>query len=309
MTNTITASAIANTTTANQARSFEGVSRTTGLRVPLEIIVEEQGFNARMNSLENNRHVEAMAMAFAKGDEPEALEVVPTILEDGRKVFKLVDGHCTFKAMLLANKSLGADFQNAEVKAKDMTTLEQRLRVLTSNNQKKLNILERGKMYADLQIIEGMKQKEIAERLGVSIASVSNALQAHSMPQEIKDLVASGILSDSEALDKYRKEIKSDDYDEMLENASSYATKVRNISAQRVMNGESARVTTNAVARNNTSTAKPSKVVFTREVKDNVTEAMETINTALADIEEGEGANIELTAEQVAVLKKAGLSF
>lgn len=308
MNNTITSNEIANTTTANQARSFEGVSRTTGLRAPLHLIFEEDGFNARMNSIENTEHVEAMALAFSKGDEPETLEVVPVILEDGRKMFKLVDGHCTFKAVNLANEVYGTSFESLVVDAKEMTTAEQRIRVLTSNNQKKLNNIERGKIYADLIELEGMKQKEVAERLGVSGAQVSNAIQAYNMPESIKELVAKGIISDSEALAKYRSEIKSESLVETGANAVSYAQEMTQISAQRVANGESKRVTVSAINNAGEAPKKP-KTAFTREVKANVVEAMETINEALADVEEGEGAKIELTAEQVAILKKAGLSF
>jgi hypothetical protein len=36
---------------------------------------------------------------------------------------------------------------------------------------------------------------------------------------------------------------------------------------------------------------------------------MTEINTALEGVEEGQGATIELTAEQVAILRKAGLNF
>jgi ParB-like chromosome segregation protein Spo0J len=307
MTNTIASTAISSTTSARKARSFAGVSRTTGLRVPLALIMEEAGFNARMDSVENAQHIDNMAKAFARGDEPETLEVVPVVLEDGSEGFKLVDGHCTFKAINRANEAYGASFESLEVKAKEMSTLEQRLRVLTSNNQKKLNMVERGKMFHDLVELEGQTQTQIAERLNVSVAQVSNCIQAYKMPESIKQLVADGILSDNEALTKYRSEIKSDDAEQTASNASEYATKIKAVSESRVAKGEGKRVTTKAIQRQGTEEAP--QVRFSREVKVNVAKAMTEINHALEGVEEGQGATLELTAEQVAILRKAGVSF
>ena len=152
-----------------------------------------------------------MARAFANGDTPETLEVVAVILEDGTNGFKLIDGHCTFKAVLRANEVYGASFKTLDLKVKEMTTLEQRFRVSTSNNQKKLNMIERGKRYNDIATLEGKTQTEIADRLQVSVAQVSNCIQAFNMPNEMKELVVQGILSDSEAFNKYRNEIKTSD--------------------------------------------------------------------------------------------------
>lgn len=305
MTNTIASTAIASTTSPRKARSFSGVSRTTGLRVPLALIMEESGFNARMDSVENAHHIDNMARAFANGDEPETLEVVPVLLEDGSEGFKLVDGHCTFKAVLLANESYGASFESLEVKAKDMSTLEQRLRVLTSNNQKKLNMLERGKMYQDLTQLEGMTQTEVAERLNISVAMVSNCIQAYNMPESLKELVADGILSDSEALNKYRSEIKHSDTTETHTKATEYANQIKAISQNRVAKGESKRVTTSATKEQ----PEAPQVRFSREVKVDVAKAMTELNHALEGVEEGQSATLELTSEQVAILKKAGIHF
>jgi ParB-like chromosome segregation protein Spo0J len=307
MTNTIASTAIASTTSARKARAFSGVSRTTGLRVPLALIMEEAGFNARMESVENAQHIDNMSRAFSRGDEPETLEVVPVLLEDGTEGFKLVDGHCTFKAINRANEVYGASFESLEVKAKEMSSMEQRLRVLTSNNQKKLNMIERGKMFHDLVELEGQTQTQIAERLNVSVAQVSNCIQAYKIPESIKQLVADGILSDNEALTKYRSEIKSDDAEETVAKATEYATQVKTISESRVAKGEGKRVTTKAIQRQGAEEAP--QVRFSREVKADVVKAMTEINHALEGVEEGQDATIELSAEQVAILRKAGIHF
>jgi len=309
MTHTITATTIASTTSARKARAFAGVSRTTGLRAPLALIMEEAGFNARMDSVENAQHIDNMAKAFARGDEPETLEVVPVLLEDGSEGFKLVDGHCTFKAVLRANEVYGASFETLEVKAKEMTTLEQRLRVLTSNNQKKLNMIERGKMFNDIIEHEGQTQTQIAERLGVSVALVSNCIQCFKMPEELKTLVADGILTDNEALTRFRTEIKSDSEEEMVAKAQAFATKIQTVSQTRVSRGESKRVSAKSLETTGEVAQEAPKTRFSREVKADVTKAMAEINTALEGVEEGQGATLELTAEQVAILRKAGVHF
>ena len=185
--------------------------------------------------------------------------------------------------------------------------MEQRLRVLTSNNQKKLNMIERGKMFNDLVELEGQTQTQIAERLNVSVAQVSNCIQAYKMPESIKQLVADGILSDNEALTKYRSEIKSEDAKETIVKATEYATQVKTISESRVAKGEGKRVTTKAIQRQGTEEAP--QVRFSREVKVDVAKAMTEINHALEGVEEGQGATLELTAEQVAILRKAGIHF
>jgi ParB-like chromosome segregation protein Spo0J len=309
MTNTIASTAIASTTSARKARSFAGVSRTTGLRVPLALIMEESGFNARMDSVENAQHIDNMALAFSRGDEPETLEVVPVVLEDGSEGFKLVDGHCTFKAINRANEVYGASFESIEVKAKEMSTLEQRLRVLTSNNQKKLNMVERGKMFHDLVELEGQTQTQVAERLNISVALVSNCIQCFKMPEELKQLVADGILSDNEALTRYRTSIKSYSPEETASKAQSFASKVQAVSQTRVAKGESKRVSSKAVEGDQKGTEEAPQVRFSREVKASVAKAMTEINHALEGVEEGQGATLELTAEQVAILRKAGVSF
>lgn len=311
MTHTIASTAIASTTTANQARSFDGVSRTTNLLASLGLIKEEAGFNARLDSVENAEHIDRMARSFANGDTPDMLEVVPVIMEDGSKFFKLVDGHCTFKAILRANEVYGANYEKVEVQAKNMDTLAQRFRVLTSNNQKKLNMLERGKMFNDLVELEGQTQTVIADRMNISVAQVSNCIQAYKMPEEIKQLVADGLLSDNEALAKYRSEIKSDDAEETTSKAIAYASTVKTVSESRVAKGESKRVSSKAIERQTTEeTAQEApKTRFSREVKVNVANAMAEINYALEGVKDGEGATIELNAEQVAILRKAGVHF
>lgn len=311
MTHTIASTAIASTTTANQARSFDGVSRTTNLLASLGLIKEEAGFNARLDSVENAEHIDRMARSFANGDTPDMLEVVPVIMEDGSKFFKLVDGHCTFKAILRANEVYGANYEKVEVQAKNMDTLAQRFRVLTSNNQKKLNMLERGKMFNDLVELEGQTQTVIADRMNISVAQVSNCIQAYKMPEEIKQLVADGLLSDNEALAKYRSEIKSDNAEETSANAIAYASTVKTVSESRVAKGESKRVSSKAIERQATEeTAQVApKTRFSREVKADVANAMAEINYALEGVKDGEGATIELNAEQVAILRKAGVHF
>lgn len=309
MTHTIASATIAQMTSANKARSFDGVSRTTGLKTPLALIKEEDGFNARMDSVENAEHIDRMARAFANGDTPETLEVVAVILEDGTNGFKLIDGHCTFKAVLRANEVYGASFKTLDLKVKEMTTLEQRFRVLTSNNQKKLNMIERGKMYNDIATLEGKTQTEIADRLQVSVAQVSNCIQAFNMPNEMKELVAQGILSDSEAFNKYRNEIKTSDIEETTANATAFAQEIKAYSETRVAKGEAKRVTTKIIESKGADQAEAPKTRFSREVKVDVANAMAEINTALEGIEEGQGATLTLTAEQVAILRKAGIHF
>ena len=309
MTHTISSTAIAQMTTPNKARSFDGVSRTTGLKTPLALIKEEEGFNARMDSVENAEHIDRMARAFANGDTPETLEVVAVVLEDGTNGFKLIDGHCNFKAVLRANKIYGANFETVDLKVKEMSTLDQRYRVITSNSQKKLNMIERGKMYSDIVKLEGKTQTEIADRLQISVAQVSNCIQAYNMPNELKELVAQGILSDSEAFNQYRNGIKTDDVEETIANAVAFAQEIKTYSETRVAKGEAKRVTTKVMESKGADRQEAPKTRFSREVKVDVANAMTEINTALEGVEEGQGATIELTAEQVAILRKAGLNF
>jgi transposase len=190
-----------------------------------------------------------------------------------------------------------------------MSTLDQRYRVITSNSQKKLNMIERGKMYSDIVKLEGKTQTEIADRLQVSVAQVSNCIQAYNMPNELKELVAQGILSDSEAFNKYRNEIKTSDIEETNANATAFAQEIKTYSENRVAKGEAKRVTTKVIESKGEERQEAPKTRFSREVKADVANAMTEINYALEGVEEGQGATIELNAEQVAILRKAGVHF
>lgn len=291
----------------SSARKVEGVKRVNGFNIPLASIIEVEGFNARMDSVENDKHIDDMARAFANGSAPEPVSVVAIEDADGNVKFKLFDGHCTTRGIHRSNDIYGNNIEMVEARIFDMDEKAQRLAISNSNRQKKLNMIERGKNYSDLIKLDGMKQTEVAEALNVSQAEVSNCVRAYGMPDSLKKLVAKGIMSDNEAFRTYTAETKKDP------SATGFkiAQKIISKSRANVQTGKTRKVRIADLTSNATVQKAPKKVRIGSNERDVLAQAGAVVNTLLTDVEpkDGETVNVKMTKEQVEALKALGLIF
>lgn len=304
----ISSSSIAGQASKTAARKFEGVKRTNAFTVALSSVIEIEGFNARMDSVENAEHIDAMARSFAAGSQPEPIRVTPVELEDGRQGFKLYDGHCTTRAIHRANSVYGAEITEVSARIESLSEAEQRKAIALTNRQKKLNMIERGKLYSDMRDIDGLTQMEIAEALGVNQTEVSNCINAFEMPESLKNLVARGIMSDNQAFLTFRNEVRAKGQDEKTtaRKASRVAQSAMAMSRQQLVAGKPRKV------RNATpAPVVAKKVRIGAKERETLTTAGETLNSLLENVEANEGQNVQvsLTPEQLEILKKAGAVF
>lgn len=288
----------------NNARAFEGVSRksVTEFDVPVSMIIEESGFNARMDSVENKEHVKSIANSIIRvynetgTVEHETLRVTPIVTEEGRQAFVLFDGHCTFKGLMLA-KTKGVPVESVRVLAKQMDEASRKLAILDTNQQKKLNLIERGKVYAEMVENHEWTQAQLAKRYSTTQTDISQCVSAFKMPEEIKNLVAQGILSDRDALAKYISEVRVKGNQEATqENLTNFTAKIVEASQTQKEAGGKKRVRVNSA-----KTTKAPKMDEDRA--DNLRQSLQVLKTKFSDLTGDECAAVPFSATDIAILK------
>lgn len=312
MTHITSASIVANAKTVSprMSRDFAGVARksVTEFDVPVDMIIEESGFNARMESVENEDHIKSIANSIIRvyGEtgnvEHETVRVTPIITEDGREAFVLFDGHCTFKGLMLAKKK-GVPVKTVRVLAKQMSEEARKLAILDTNQQKKLNLIERGKVYAEMVETHGWNQKRLAERYSTTQTDISQCVTAYNMPEEMKNLVAQGILSDRDALSEYTRNIRVKGNDEeTTANVANFTAKVVEASKTQETSGGKTRVRVKSVkGKAKAKTNEAPKIDEDR--LDNLRQSMQVLTNKFADLSGEECAAVPFSATEIAILK------
>jgi len=108
--------------------------------------------------------------------------------------YQLITGERRWRAARLAG------LQHVDVIVKEATPQEMLELALVENIQRAdLNPLEEAGAYQQLSDEFGLTQERIAERVGRSRASVANAMRLLRLPQEIKDALASGRITEGHA--------------------------------------------------------------------------------------------------------------
>jgi ParB family transcriptional regulator, chromosome partitioning protein len=188
------------------------VAKTTGLASiaegrsdlhmvsPYKLVVRD-GWNTREQTEELIAHIDSLAQSIAEVGVKEPLTV---FWEDGKAY--VTDGHCRLAASIRAIEHYKSELKTIPVKSEGRYSSEadRVLSQLVRNQGKPLTPFEKGKVFKRL-IDLGWQQNDIAKKVGLSPARVSQCLELQTLPAELKDLVVQGKVSASMALDMLKE--------------------------------------------------------------------------------------------------------
>lgn len=165
-------------------------------------IKEIDGYNARnMESPETKEHIRKMVKAIHNNG---TLNFPPiTIAQKNGEIF-VFSGHCRRRAFSIAKKE-GAPIKGIPAIINTQNEEERTLDLITSNDGLPLTQLEKANVIKRL-ISFGWTNKEIAEKIGVSIQTIYNLSILLNSPKEIKEMVTSGKITSSTAIKAIREE-------------------------------------------------------------------------------------------------------
>lgn len=178
-----------------EAKSFKQmiqageVKRADAMKVRLDDIHEEPGFNLRDEGEGLETSIQVLAEYIAAGGIYPALEVRP---RPGGGVF-LVDGHRRRRALLLA-REWGAPIEWVEVRAFTGNDADRVARVITSAEGRELKPLEVARGYKRLAAF-GLTPDEIAAKVGKTRQHVDQLLILANANTDVQHLVAAGGVS------------------------------------------------------------------------------------------------------------------
>lgn len=175
------------------------VGETNLTWLALDLIEEQAGFNLRdYERPDTVRHIERLALAWARSEQFQPIEVQ---VVDGHCYVR--DGHCRLRAARLA-ASRGAPIKRLpviELKGNDQLAC---VRILTSNEQLKLSIIQRAHGYQRLRNFN-WPDEQIATHIGMTDTHVRETLRLLLLPESIQALLEKGVIKPFLALDLWRK--------------------------------------------------------------------------------------------------------
>ena len=114
----------------------------------------------------------------------------PTVRKNAAGKYELIAGERRLRAAQLAG------WKKIQVLVKDVDDITAAIMTTTENiNREDLNPIEEAVSYKTLQDKFNLTQAEVAERVGKGRATVANATRLLELPDEVKALVSSGLLS------------------------------------------------------------------------------------------------------------------
>lgn len=180
----------------NKKGGLEALSVGTGTtyNVPLENLVELEGFNVR----EDFGDLEGFSKSIADGTDFPPLKV--RFDKDTNKVV-IIDGHRRYRATKIAVEKHGAEIKSLPCyNEKRGSNEESRIvDLFTCNNGKPLTPTEQAKVVARLMTFN-WKIAEISRRIGKSQNYVSNLLKLQEASKELHDAIRNQTISTTAAL-------------------------------------------------------------------------------------------------------------
>lgn len=177
-------------------------SKTTGIasiaegrsdihRVDPHKLFIKEGWNTRDQNDELAAHIDMLAQSIAEVGVKEPLTVY---WEEGKAYIS--DGHCRHKAALRAIEHYKAELKTVPCKVEDRwaSEAERVLSLIVRNSGKPLSQIEQSRVYKRL-IDLGWQQGEIAKKVGLSAARISQILELQALPEPVKDMVSAGTVS------------------------------------------------------------------------------------------------------------------
>jgi len=181
-------------------------------------IHEKDGWNVRDETPEYIEHIDNLAISIAEIGVKEPLKCY----FEG-DILYVSNGHSRLRAVKQAEETFGIEIKAVPVLLEERTSndADRCLTLLTSNSGKPLTILERAKVYKRL-LGFSWSVKEIAQKSGVSIKIVNQAIELCAMPEIAHNLVREGKASASLALEA----VKNGELDKLTEAAKNADGKV-----------------------------------------------------------------------------------
>jgi ParB/RepB/Spo0J family partition protein len=186
-------------TTFKQMIQSGGIKRADAMKVLLDDIHEEPGFNLRIEGDELAASVETLAEYIAEGGQLPPLEVRP---REAGGVW-IVDGHRRTRAYKLARER-GAPIEWVSIIAFTGNDVDRVARIMTSAEGRSLAPLETAMGYKRLASF-GLSPDDIGKRVSKTRPHVEALLLLANANRDVQDLVTSGVVAASTAIDMVRK--------------------------------------------------------------------------------------------------------
>lgn len=185
--------------------AMKGVTSSDLWKVPRERLSVAEGFNVRQHNDEYQAHVRAIADSMkANGfmqDKP-----IAAFVADEQII--VTDGHTRLAAYDLAVSEGMEPFELPVVTKPRGTSMEDlTVALVTSNSGRPLTPLEVGLVCKRL-VDYGMEPPVVAKRLGLTPVHVNNLLDLVAAPKQVRDLVSTGKVSATLAIETLRSEGK-----------------------------------------------------------------------------------------------------
>lgn len=183
---------------------------------PHQVVVKE-GFNIRKDMGD----LQALADSIVANGVKVMLRGVYNPQEE---TFTLTDGHRRLAAVKLAYEQGHTDIYLPFLRENKMSEAERTLGMITYNDGKPLTMLEEGDCYNRL-VNYGWAIKDIMQKTGKTHTHISNCISIFASGNEIKELVASGDIAPSTAIDLLRSKTE-DEVVKMVEEAKFAGAKI-----------------------------------------------------------------------------------
>ncbi|MDW5418134.1 ParB N-terminal domain-containing protein [Iodobacter sp. CM08] len=172
----------------------------------VELLKVLPNFNVRLKNEENAAHIRFLADSMKAHGFMKSGAIVVYVAKEGLEdVIYIVDGHCRYQAVLLANSELSEADQIKTVYAMTVpagTSMEDiTLGIFQYNSGKQLGQYEKALLFKRLSVQFGKSPAEIAANACVSVTHVDRLLLLMSSPLRVRQLVEMGYVAVDVAID------------------------------------------------------------------------------------------------------------
>lgn len=165
------------------------VGETSLLWLSPDVLEEENGFNLReYDRTDTVTHIQSLKEAWKNGTQLPPLEVK---IENGRCYVR--DGHCRLRAARLAIAE-GAPIKRIPVIELSGSAEASSLRILTSNQQLKLTLMQRARGYKRLRDL-GWSDQKIAKHICKTDTHVRETVRLLTLPSRLQELISLDVIS------------------------------------------------------------------------------------------------------------------
>jgi ParB-like chromosome segregation protein Spo0J len=175
------------------------------LNIPLDALDIDPGFNVRLDTPELADHIATIAESIKASGFLRTRPLTVRLSADQTKAV-VVDGHCRLAAARLAAAS-GVEIKSLPCipEGRGVSVEDRTLMLLTANSGLVLSPLEQATVIKRL-LSFGWSESEIGRRIGKTRQHVANLLDLAGAPPQVRELVANGTVSATEAVKTVRRE-------------------------------------------------------------------------------------------------------